>query len=328
MQSNQEWPETRNLLKRPLAVLGAHKRANPADVLILGSGMSPFQPWQKKNMSVIGSAPAFWIRAWLIKPDCSDLSLPSASKLIKLYTSFVPGIVSKPMASSGCKQQNAMAKYTNFTGTQQVRVRQCERNEIDKQGARASIPRIPYIAPTIRLSARLSRIRDANRVRSASRQRRPFIKELRAEFYRNAPRAMLTIQGGGRSFCHAAWRLRQGVGARARAPSSYETFPLLAEVLAACNACRFRPMLLISSHWSNWPKVGAFSEVGSSTRYGETTSQSGAVDRGHGRTVASRSLKKRRRNAQEVSSARWSLPGSWLMPPAQAASSLGRRARL
>ena len=40
------------------------------------------------------------------------------------------------------------------------------------------------------------------------------------------------------------------------APSTYETFPLLAEVLATGDPSRFRPTLPPNSHWSNWPEAG------------------------------------------------------------------------
>ena len=41
------------------------------------------------------------------------------------------------------------------------------------------------------------------------------------------------------------------------APSTYETFPLLAEVLATRDCSRFRPTLPANSHWSNWPAAGS-----------------------------------------------------------------------
>lgn len=40
------------------------------------------------------------------------------------------------------------------------------------------------------------------------------------------------------------------------APSSYETFPLLAEVLVTGDAARFRPTLPPNNHWKNWPEAG------------------------------------------------------------------------
>ena len=39
-------------------------------------------------------------------------------------------------------------------------------------------------------------------------------------------------------------------------PSTYETFPLLAEVLATRDPSRFRPTLPPNNHWSNWPEAG------------------------------------------------------------------------
>ena len=41
------------------------------------------------------------------------------------------------------------------------------------------------------------------------------------------------------------------------APSSYETFPLIAEVLATGDSSRFRPTLPPNTHWSNWPDAGS-----------------------------------------------------------------------
>jgi hypothetical protein len=40
------------------------------------------------------------------------------------------------------------------------------------------------------------------------------------------------------------------------APSTYETFPLLAEVLVTGDPSRFRPTLPPNNHWSNWPEAG------------------------------------------------------------------------
>jgi hypothetical protein len=41
------------------------------------------------------------------------------------------------------------------------------------------------------------------------------------------------------------------------APSSYETFPLLADVLATRDPSRYRPTLPPNNHWSNWPEAGS-----------------------------------------------------------------------
>jgi hypothetical protein len=41
------------------------------------------------------------------------------------------------------------------------------------------------------------------------------------------------------------------------APSSYETFRLIAEVLASRDPSRYRPTLPPNNHWSNWPQAGA-----------------------------------------------------------------------
>jgi len=41
------------------------------------------------------------------------------------------------------------------------------------------------------------------------------------------------------------------------APSSYETFRLIADVLATRDPSRYRPTLAPNSHWSNWPEAGA-----------------------------------------------------------------------
>ncbi len=41
------------------------------------------------------------------------------------------------------------------------------------------------------------------------------------------------------------------------APCSYETFPLIAEVLATGDSSRFRPTLPPNTYWSNWPDAGS-----------------------------------------------------------------------
>jgi Family of unknown function (DUF7003) len=41
------------------------------------------------------------------------------------------------------------------------------------------------------------------------------------------------------------------------APSSYETYRLIAEVLAGRDPSRYRPTLKPNSHWSNWPQAGS-----------------------------------------------------------------------
>jgi hypothetical protein len=40
------------------------------------------------------------------------------------------------------------------------------------------------------------------------------------------------------------------------APSSYQTFPRLAEVLATRDPSRFCSTLPSNNHWSNWPEAG------------------------------------------------------------------------
>ena len=40
-------------------------------------------------------------------------------------------------------------------------------------------------------------------------------------------------------------------------PRSYETYPMLAEVLASRDAARYRPTLKPNTHWSNWPEAGS-----------------------------------------------------------------------
>ncbi len=40
-------------------------------------------------------------------------------------------------------------------------------------------------------------------------------------------------------------------------PTSYETFPLIAEVLVSGDPSRYRPTLAPTNHWSNWPEAGA-----------------------------------------------------------------------
>jgi hypothetical protein len=39
-------------------------------------------------------------------------------------------------------------------------------------------------------------------------------------------------------------------------PSSYETFPLIAEVLVSGDPIRYRPTLTPTNHWNNWPEAG------------------------------------------------------------------------
>jgi hypothetical protein len=40
------------------------------------------------------------------------------------------------------------------------------------------------------------------------------------------------------------------------APSTYQTFPRLAEVLATRDPSRFCSTLPSNNHWSNWPEAG------------------------------------------------------------------------
>jgi len=46
-------------------------------------------------------------------------------------------------------------------------------------------------------------------------------------------------------------------GPRGDAPSSYETYWLIAQVLATRDPSRYRPRLKPNSHWSNWPQAGS-----------------------------------------------------------------------
>lgn len=41
------------------------------------------------------------------------------------------------------------------------------------------------------------------------------------------------------------------------APSSYETFPMLADVLVTGDTSRYMPTLAPNSHWTNWPQAGS-----------------------------------------------------------------------
>lgn len=41
------------------------------------------------------------------------------------------------------------------------------------------------------------------------------------------------------------------------APSSYETYRLIAEVLANRDPARWRPTLTPNNHWTNWPQAGS-----------------------------------------------------------------------
>lgn len=45
-------------------------------------------------------------------------------------------------------------------------------------------------------------------------------------------------------------------GHRGDAPSSYETYRLIAEVLATRDPSRYKPTLKPNTHWSNWPEAG------------------------------------------------------------------------
>ena len=59
---------------------------------------------------------------------------------------------------------------------------------------------------------------------------------------------------------HRSWYFShspQSPGPVGDAPSSYETYRLIAEVLATRDPSRYRPTLKPNSHWSNWPQAGA-----------------------------------------------------------------------
>jgi hypothetical protein len=47
------------------------------------------------------------------------------------------------------------------------------------------------------------------------------------------------------------------LGPSGDAPSSYETYRLIAEVLATRDPSRYAPTLKPNSHWSNWPEAGS-----------------------------------------------------------------------
>lgn len=59
---------------------------------------------------------------------------------------------------------------------------------------------------------------------------------------------------------HRRWSYVHGVespGPIGSAPSSYETYRLVAEVLATRDPSRWRPTLAPNNHWSNWPVAGS-----------------------------------------------------------------------
>ena len=55
---------------------------------------------------------------------------------------------------------------------------------------------------------------------------------------------------------HRSYSNYDGNGPLGEKPSSYETFPLIADVLISGDAGRFRPTLAPTNHWSNWPEAG------------------------------------------------------------------------
>jgi uncharacterized protein DUF7003 len=59
---------------------------------------------------------------------------------------------------------------------------------------------------------------------------------------------------------HRSWYYGHGFtnpGPVGDAPSSYETYRLIAEVLANRDPSRYRPTLKPNSHWSHWPHAGS-----------------------------------------------------------------------
>jgi hypothetical protein len=57
---------------------------------------------------------------------------------------------------------------------------------------------------------------------------------------------------------HRHYYQSSGAGeSNGEAPSSYETFPMLAEILVTRDPTRFRPTLAPTNHWSNWPEAGS-----------------------------------------------------------------------
>jgi len=53
-----------------------------------------------------------------------------------------------------------------------------------------------------------------------------------------------------------AWHHRFYCDGMGDAPSTHETFPLLAEVIETRDPSRFHSTLPPTSHWSNWPEAG------------------------------------------------------------------------
>lgn len=59
---------------------------------------------------------------------------------------------------------------------------------------------------------------------------------------------------------HRSWYYMHGSsdpGPVGDAPSSYETYRLIAAVLASRDPSRYRPTLKPNSHWTNWPQAGS-----------------------------------------------------------------------
>lgn len=79
--------------------------------------------------------------------------------------------------------------------------------------------------------------------------------EKRAHLPANLPELMTIDQWHHRkwSYVHGAERPEP----TGTAPSSYETYRLVAEVLATRDPSRYRPTLPPNNHWSNWPAAGS-----------------------------------------------------------------------
>lgn len=56
---------------------------------------------------------------------------------------------------------------------------------------------------------------------------------------------------------HRRWYYSPQYGASGDAPSSYETYRLIADVLATRDPSRYKPKLNPNNHWSNWPAAGS-----------------------------------------------------------------------
>jgi hypothetical protein len=99
-----------------------------------------------------------------------------------------------------------------------------------------------------------------HRVREVRLRQPAFETELEPNFFVSDPR---NLKPGGR-YNESAYDFRCELNNYSadrapsdRRPSSYETFPLFAEVLVSGDPTRYRSTLTPTNHWSNRPEAGA-----------------------------------------------------------------------